>query len=111
MNEAEARYLLRAELRRYRGMTYGELRGMVGELDGVEVAGKSGARYLVEVDIGWWRQQDTSIHVMLGIDPMPQPLFSRSGPSGGFVIAPSGELVGAWGEALSLGSSTGSLTR
>ena len=68
MDRAHARAVVVAELAAYRGKSYTELAGAIGEVSAYEVANPDGQPYQVEVQVTWDARPGGDIRVMGAID-------------------------------------------
>ena len=92
MDRDEARSILAAHLEPWRLRSYGELVGLLGDVQVAEVVGPSGAEYQIEVEVRWNSPgEKTDIRVSAGIDDGRLP-GSLAPVSGAFVVAPDGTI-------------------
>lgn len=69
MDHGEAREILETELAKYRWWSYDQLRALVGDPKiSLEVAGRSGARYQVEIRAFWDAKPEGDVRVVGCID-------------------------------------------
>jgi hypothetical protein len=93
MDKQEAASLLAEHLSVYRGRTYADLTATMGNLGCVEVAGPSGVKYQIEVDVLWDDEPGGNVRVMAGIDDGSfRAAFSPLTDS--FIKMPDGAFVG-----------------
>ena len=93
MDKVEARALLAAELGRFRAMAYGELAGLIGAVQVVQVTGPSGTEYTIEVDVLRDDPKGGNLRVIGGIDDGGFRAAFRP-LSDDFVLTPEGRLLG-----------------
>lgn len=92
MDSNEAREILHRHLAGYRGRTYAELVGMIGQLDVAEISGTSGAKYQIEIQVLWDDKAHDRIRVQAGIDDGGWRAWVPI--SGGFIMAADGSFLG-----------------
>ena len=92
MDSTEARALLKSEIAAWRTKSYRELSTLVGESRHVDRAGRSGARYQLEVEVMWDHRPDRDIRVIGSIDDGGWRAFAPLTES--FILSKTGEFVG-----------------
>jgi hypothetical protein len=107
MNKQEAKAILAQQVARLRQQSYSQLRRYLSKerlrlgpfsfgggenTEVVEVAGKSGAEYQIEIEAVWDDKPDGNLRVIVGIDDGGLRAFSPLTES--FIIAPDGSFVG-----------------
>ena len=92
MNKQEAQSLLRKTLKRYRKLSYDELRDMMGKIDILEVEGETGTQYQVEVQVFWDNKRKQNIRVLGAIDDGGWRAFLPITDS--FIVASDGTFIG-----------------
>ena len=91
MDSEEARDVLLAELDRYRRMPYTALQRLRSEQDHLEIVGRSGVKYQVEIQAFWDSGREGDLRVRGAIDdgglrafvPLVEDFIMN--PAGGFV--------------------------
>jgi hypothetical protein len=92
MDNQEALAVLRAELQRYRDRSYTELVAILDSPMTIELAGPSGIRYQVEIEVFWDGPKGQNIRVMGAIDDGGWRAFSPLSES--FIMSPTGTFIG-----------------
>jgi hypothetical protein len=93
MDNAEARGIISSQLAQYREWTYPQLCAMVGAAERtLEVVGRSGTRYQVEIYAFWDSEPERNIRVICHVDDGGWRAFIPL--SGSFIKAPNGSFVG-----------------
>lgn len=92
MNRFEAKRILVRQLKRVRGRSYGELRGLIDEPENFEVRAPSGSEYQFEISACWDDRPDGDLRIFVSIDDggwrASCPLTSS------FILSPDGSFVG-----------------
>jgi hypothetical protein len=94
MDKVEARDLLLKQLIPYRSYSYGEMAKLVGTNSVLEVRGRSGVDYTIELDVFWDSPGEPgNIRVMGSIDDgrLPGAFFPLSED---FILSPEGTFLG-----------------
>jgi hypothetical protein len=102
VDKAEMRAVLEEHLAAYRSRSYSELASFVQvkRVDALEIRGKSGADYQIEVQFFWDGCPEGDIRVMGSIDEIPhRPLLGFlpiyvSAVTDAFIMNPQGAFVG-----------------
>jgi hypothetical protein len=68
MDKSEAKRVLAKHLRKYKAKTYAELKDLIDELEVCEIAGPSGVRCRLEVQVFWDDKPNGQIRVIAAID-------------------------------------------
>jgi hypothetical protein len=92
MDKAEAREILGRHLSGYRKRSHAELVRLLGEVDVAEIAGPSGAKYQIEVEVFWDDKTQRNLRVMASIDDGGWRSLAPLCES--FILAPDGSFIG-----------------
>jgi hypothetical protein len=91
MNKAEALEILRQHLSSWRGRSYEEISGCIGEAHTFEASGPSGSRYQGEIQAFWDGPPNSDIRVIGSIDDGGWRAFLPLSDS--FILARDGSFV------------------
>ena len=92
MDKGEALAILERQLERYRGLRYGELLRLLDESQHLEVTGRSGTWYQVEIYAFWDDRTCVHLRVVGTIDDGGWRAFAPL--SSDFIVAPDGSFIG-----------------
>ncbi len=92
MDKDEARQILSRHLAGYRSRTHADLVRLLGAVDVAEIAGPSGAKYQIEVEVFWDDKTKRSLRVLASIDDGGWRSLAPLCES--FILAPDGSFVG-----------------
>ena len=92
MDKDEAREILSRHLAGYRSRTHADLVSLLGQVDVAEIAGPSGAKYQIEVEVFWDDKTQRNLRVMAGIDDGGWRSLAPLCES--FIVAPDGSFIG-----------------
>lgn len=68
MDRVQAKWVLLRKLVEYRRYSYDKLRTMVGDSQYIEIIGRSGTEYQIEIDFVWDDQPDCDVRILASID-------------------------------------------
>jgi hypothetical protein len=92
MDKDEARQILSRHLAGYRNRTHADLVRVLGEVDVAEIAGPSGTKYQIEVEVFWDDKARRNLRVLASIDDGGWRSLAPLSES--FILAPDGSFVG-----------------
>ncbi len=92
MDKDKARAVLLERLRPYRAKTYGDLKGLIGEIDVQQIENPDGPDFQIEIQAYWDHKPDGNVCVWGAIDDGGWSAFAPL--SNGFIMAPDGSFVG-----------------
>lgn len=92
MDKEKARGVLTSAPRPYRAKSYGELRGLIGQIDADVVANPDGPDFQIEIEAFWEGRPDGNIRFLGSVDDGGWSAFSPLCDD--FIVAPDGSFVG-----------------
>ena len=92
MDKERAVKLLAEQLQSYRGKSYSDLKGMIGDLAAYEVPNPDGDEFQIEIEVRWDGKPNGDIRVLGAIDDGGWSVFSPLSDS--FIMTPEGTFLG-----------------
>ncbi len=92
MDKTEALAVLSNEMAQYRKRSYGELSGLIGQVDAHEVKAASGVAYQIEIQVYWDSKKGGDLRVLGAVDDGGWRAFAPL--TDDFILTPKGEFIG-----------------